>query len=136
MGEAAMPLTLQKRAAKRSGVNLMGSIVSADGTIEVRIWDVSPLGALVELPDPPSPEDIVYLRCEDTSAEARVAWTDEKWCGLHFTAPVLAGPLIDSAGSGLSVSAPKKRRVVEPHTPDEEFESSRTIRFAREPQSL
>jgi hypothetical protein len=131
MGEDAIP-TIQKRAAKRSGANLKGSIVSAGVCKEVRIWDVSPLGALVELPDPPSPEDIVHLHCGETSAEARVAWTDQKWCGLHFTAPVIAGPLIYSVGSGLRVSAPNKRREAEPPTPDEEFESTRTIRFARD----
>jgi hypothetical protein len=101
------PLTIPKRAPKRSRVFLSAAVESPAGRAEARIRDISKTGALVESDYSPGPGEELRLVCGKVSLPARVAWADRGWFGLEFLIPLAMTSLADGAGSKLAVSAPR-----------------------------
>ncbi|HEU5482171.1 MAG TPA: PilZ domain-containing protein [Sphingomicrobium sp.] len=101
------PLTVAKRAPKRSRVFLMAELDSGHGPTAAHIRDISRSGALVESEVVPETGATVRLTCGDTTVTARVAWSERNWLGLEFYTPVVAGMLKDASGAQLKVSAPR-----------------------------
>ena len=103
-------LTFPKRDPKRSRVFLSAEIDPGTGPVEARIRDISSTGALIESDLLPEPGDMLQVLCGKACLQARVAWGDNGWFGVEFETPLLMSRLVDSAGSRLKVSAPRKFR--------------------------
>jgi len=100
-------VTVPKRDEKRSRVFLNGEIDAGDGSLPVRIRDISRTGALLESDSARNPGDVVQLSCGESKLQARVAWSDRGWFGVEFYTPLLVGDLMDATGAKLQVSAPR-----------------------------
>ncbi|HUG45722.1 MAG TPA: PilZ domain-containing protein [Sphingomicrobium sp.] len=103
-------LTIPKREEKRSRIFLNAQVVSGAGPTDVRIRDVSKMGALLESDTTPEPGENIQVQCGQTRLEARVAWVDRGWFGVEFETPLLVGRLADAGGAKLKVSAPRGYR--------------------------
>lgn len=104
------PLTVPKRAPKRSRVFLMAEMDSGVGPTPVHIRDISNTGALVETQSAPESGAEVRLTCGNTIVDGRVAWAENNCFGLQFATPLLTGSLVDATGAKLKVSAPRTYR--------------------------
>lgn len=107
------PLTVPKRAPKRSRVFLTAEIDCGGGPVPVHIRDISRSGALVEGDNVPEPGSTVRLTCGDTTVDGRVAWADRGWFGIEFETALLMTRLVDPAGANLKVSAPRTYRAAD-----------------------
>jgi hypothetical protein len=99
--------TVPKRDEKRSRVFLSAQVDAGSGPAAVRIRDISRTGALLESDFAPNGGETVQLTCGSTELRARVAWADRGWFGVEFFTPLVAGDLVDAAGTKLAVSAPR-----------------------------
>lgn len=104
------PLTVPKRAPKRSRVFLVAELDGGAGPTPVHIRDISRSGALLESETVPEPGAEVRLTCGNNRVDARIAWVDDNCFGLEFSTPLLAGDLVDASGAKLKVSAPRTYR--------------------------
>jgi hypothetical protein len=104
------PLTVPKRAPKRSRVFLMAELDSGSGPTPVRIRDISRLGALHQRRKRPGIGADVRLTCGNNIVDGRVAWVEDNCFGVEFATPLLAGDLMDATGAKLKVSAPRTYR--------------------------
>lgn len=104
------PLTVAKREPKRSRVFLLAQVDSGGGPVEARIRDISRSGALLESKSPQQAGARVRMSCGGVHVDGRIAWAEEGCFGVEFETPLLAGKLIDQAGSKLNVSAPRSYR--------------------------
>lgn len=107
------PLTIPKRAPKRSRVFLSAQVDCGSGPAAAHIRDISRSGALVEGDIAPQPGSSIRLTCGDTVVDGRVAWADRGWFGVEFKTPLLMTRLVDPAGAKLKVSAPRTYRAAE-----------------------
>jgi hypothetical protein len=98
-----------KRAPQRSRLYLGAHLECAAGYYQVRLRDISTVGALLECSDPPSTGSLVELVLGRAILDARVAWTDGSWFGIEFELP-FSGALVDQANAQLKVSAPRAYR--------------------------
>ena len=117
----AVPV-LPKRTPLRSRVYLVAWIHSSSGSEQVRIRDLSRLGALIEgAAAPPAGSTILLVRGK-TTVEARVAWVDSIWFGVEFSEPIEAGFLADHIDPRLKVSAPRwyRREHLQQQTAEDE----------------
>jgi hypothetical protein len=125
-----LTVALQKRTTRRSRVLLVAHLEAGGQRQEVRVRDVSPAGALVEIVADFAIGETVHLHCGDTSAEGRLTWTDGSWHGIEFSEPLTSGALIDTAGSRLKVSAPRTYRFDRVSEEEEQVEvTPRIIRL-------
>jgi len=108
------PLTVPKRAPKRSRVFLSASVEGAAGQAQARIRDISTTGALVESDYSPRSGEELRLVCGKVRLPARVAWADRGWFGVEFLIPLAMTSIADSSGSKLAVSAPRTYHSGEP----------------------
>jgi len=108
------PLTIPKRAPKRSRVFLSAILEGASGRAEARVRDISKTGALVESDYAPGSGEELRLVCGKISLPARVAWADRGWFGVEFLIPLAMTSLLDASGSKLAVSAPRTYHSGEP----------------------
>jgi hypothetical protein len=104
------PLTVPKRAPKRSRVFLLAELDSGSGPTPVHIRDISRSGALVEAENAPELGAEVRLTCGNNIVDGRVAWAEDDCFGMEFATPLLAGDMMDAAGARLKVSAPRTYR--------------------------
>jgi len=102
--------TLQKRNPRRSRVLLSATLESAVGKQEVRIRDLSIMGAMLEAADPPPFASEVVLSCGDTSLKGKVAWEDEVLVGIVFTEALSGTLLAEAECQKLMVAAPRTYR--------------------------
>lgn len=102
-----MPLTVPKRAPKRSRVFLSAAVESPAGRADARIRDISTNGALLESDYCPLSGDELRVICGEASLPGRVAWAERGWFGVEFDTPLAMSSLADSSGSKLAVSAPR-----------------------------
>lgn len=73
-----------KRGAKRARVLLAAKLQTKHGEIDVRLRDLSRMGALVECHEVPTVgTEVVFVR-GNISVPARVAWVDGNRIGLEF----------------------------------------------------
>ena len=83
------------RKGKRSRVLLKATISVRGRDFEARIRDISALGVLVEMDQPPKLETRVLFSRATLSAAARVAWVGGNRAGLEFDTPVNQKALLD-----------------------------------------
>jgi hypothetical protein len=76
------------RKGKRSRVLFKATISARGGEFEARIRDLSALGALLEMDQPPALGTKVLFSRGKLSAPARVAWVGGNRAGLEFEHPV------------------------------------------------
>lgn len=74
----------EKRHYRRFGVEIDGSVDCDGQSIPVRIRDVSQHGARLHLIHGHPPAKIVCLHWGEFEKVARVAWSNDNECGLHF----------------------------------------------------
>lgn len=108
------PLTVPKRAPKRSRVFLSAAVEGAAGQEVARIRDISTTGALIESDYLPVPGEELRIACGKVSMPARVAWAERGWFGVEFLIPLAMTSVTDSSGSKLAVSAPRTYHSGEP----------------------
>lgn len=107
-------ITVPKRAPKRSRVFLSAEYQAGSGPIEARIRDISRSGALLESAVEPAAGSRLQVTCGDVRMGGHVVWVENGWFGVEFDEPLQQGALVDSAGTQLHVSAPRKYRAGEP----------------------
>jgi len=78
----------EPRHEVRSNVFLSAVLTSQDRQRQVRVRNISRIGALVDGADLPTHEEVVQLIRGRLTVEARVAWNRADQCGLRFLAPV------------------------------------------------
>ena len=104
------PVTVPKRAAKRSRVFLAAQVDAGAGLLDAHIRDISRSGALVEADVALQPGHRIELNCGKTKLSAHVAWAHSGWFGVKFDTPLMMSRLVDDAGTRLKVSAPRTYR--------------------------
>ena len=108
------PITIPKRAPKRSRVFLPAELDCGREQLVAYIRDISRSGALVEASPAPQSGTAVRLKCGDTIVDGRVAWSENETFGVEFDTPLLVGDLMDATGAKLKASAPRSYRAGEP----------------------
>lgn len=77
-----------QRAARRSRVLLAAKLKTPFGEIDVRLRDLSRMGALIECQrQPPVGSEVVFMR-GSVVIPARVAWSSTGRAGLEFLFPI------------------------------------------------
>ena len=82
------PGSADERRSARSKVMLTATIESAGDRREVRIDDLSTLGARVLADAFPAPDTPVIFRCKGVTAEGFVAWVRPPLAGIGFDEPI------------------------------------------------
>jgi hypothetical protein len=78
----------EKRRIKRSRVLLRARITADGRTLDVRLRNLSQLGALLQCVDPPVVDTVVIFERGDTNARARVVWSTNGSFGIEFDTPI------------------------------------------------
>jgi hypothetical protein len=81
------PAQMIARAEARSNVFLTALIDTPEGTLPVRVRNLSPCGALLEGHVLPV-EGEILLRRGHLYVSANVAWRHDGYCGLHFNSTI------------------------------------------------
>jgi hypothetical protein len=127
-----MLITKPKRKPKRVRVLIDGTLEGAEGTLAVRVRDISEGGALIETTDTPKTGDKVRLSCRGHDLAGKVLWQRGAWAGIRFERPLQNAIWNEFAAMGLRVGAPRNYRpdlIPEDEEPIEV--SRRTIRIRR-----
>src|ERR1700687_3333198 len=76
----------ERRDRNRTRVNWRGKLMTARGSFDCRILDLSPGGALVRLIAALEVDEPVTLTISETERiEGAVAWTQSRYVGIRFT---------------------------------------------------
>ncbi len=94
------------RKGKRSSVLFKATILTSEQEVEARIRDLSKLGALIEMEDPPALGEQVRFVRGNTSIAARVAWVGGNRAGIEFDKPVDERRLIAQQNGKSSAAQP------------------------------
>lgn len=107
-------VTIAKREPKRSRVFLSAEVNSGNGPLDARIRDISATGALIECDLGAASGSTVTIRCGEATIRGHVAWVERGWFGVEFNEPLVVDRLVDLAGVGMNVSAPRTYRAGDP----------------------
>ena len=77
-----------KRRDKRSRVFLSATLHSAHGEANVRLSDLSTLGACADRPSGLQPGDEIHVCRGDLSVAARIVWARGSFIGIEFAKPL------------------------------------------------
>lgn len=80
--------TPQDRRGRRSPVFLTAQLESADGTVEVKLRNLSEEGALVEGDELPAEGTTVFFMRNQLRLKCRVAWVEARYAGVAFERPL------------------------------------------------
>ncbi|MEM7780813.1 MAG: PilZ domain-containing protein [Pseudomonadota bacterium] len=105
-----MSVTVPKRKPKRIRVLLDGHLCSPESSVEVRIRDVSEMGALVELAGEANVDGSFKLAFLDTQIGGELVWREGSWAGVEFDEPLKAAVWEEVSKKQLRVGAPRKYR--------------------------
>ena len=78
----------ESRTGRRSNVFLTATLVTASGSVAVRVRNISPRGALLDGPKLPPEGAIVDLARGSLVAHGDIAWHDAGHCGVRFDADI------------------------------------------------
>jgi pilus assembly protein CpaF len=110
----------ERRERHRTKVNWRGKLMTARGSFDCRVLDLSPGGALVRLIAALDVEEAVTLVFSDAeSIEGAIAWTQGRYAGIRFDKR-REKPIPEAALVGAAASAPAARlpqRTVTPVAP-------------------
>ncbi|WP_374211813.1 PilZ domain-containing protein [Erythrobacter fulvus] len=122
--------TIPKRQPKRLRIFLQGSLAARSGLQEVRVRDISKVGALIEALSPPGVREKVSLMWPGHLMEGVVVWQKDSRCGIRFESPLCSAVLDDFSGQRLRVGASRNYR--RDHIADDDIQvevTPRTIRL-------
>jgi hypothetical protein len=97
----------ETRKGKRSSVLFKATILSSEQEGEARIRDLSRLGALIEMEEPPALGEQVRFVRGSTIVAARIAWVGGNRAGIEFDKPVDERQLIAQPPSKSSILKPR-----------------------------
>ena len=83
-------VAVDARACHRANVFLAAVLHAGGSAHQVRIRNLSPIGALVDGKELPGEGDMVRVQRGPHSAAARVIWRKAGTCGIRFSSPVPA----------------------------------------------
>lgn len=107
--EPALKAAADRRAGNRSNVMLGATLVVGAAHADVRIRNLSPTGALLELPLPPASGTRLRLRRFAHEASGRVIWSAQHRCGVAFDQQVSVADWIAAARAGAFGSVGQRR---------------------------
>ncbi|WP_228242936.1 PilZ domain-containing protein [Porphyrobacter sp. GA68] len=87
-----------KRARSRLRVSLPARIVSATGSGDCTVVDVSETGARVAAPEPPRPGVMVVVRCLHLELFGTLVWRRGALAGIAFDAPLRRDQVVGLRG--------------------------------------
>ena len=102
----------EHRGDKRSSVFLTATMRSADGDVEVKLTNLSSLGARADYPIVLAPGTPVQISRGDLTVDGSIAWAAEGKIGIEFAEPVnLREFRMQGQVSGASILAPLHKPV-------------------------
>lgn len=106
----ALERAADRRAGSRSDVMLGATMIVGPAHADVRIRNLSPTGALLELPLPPASGTRLNLRRFAHEVSGRVVWSAPHRCGIEFDQRISVADWIDAPRSG-TIGSIGQRRV-------------------------
>jgi len=87
-------IPLERRRARRIPVSLPVDLETDRGRLLANITEVSRAGARLDLCNQGDTGDVVTLRCNGVTLQARIVWTDDSGTGLWFPQPLEEGSFL------------------------------------------
>ena len=81
-------MSIEHRLDKRSRVFLRAMLRSPEGEVEVKLTNLSSLGACADYPAPLAAGTEVYLWRGDLTVPGRIAWAENGRIGIEFSSPL------------------------------------------------
>jgi hypothetical protein len=76
--------SLPSRGLERKRVLMVATLFTCDGAQRVRVRDLTPAGAQLQLDSSVSPGSDVIFKRGNLFAAAHIAWTKDCWAGIRF----------------------------------------------------
>ena len=99
-------LKAEKRRVPRFTVEIPVTLRTVGGNRECRMANISDLGAMLELPEPPAEGICAYLIFGDDEIYCRVLWSNETSCGVEFERALGERKLNEIAGDQIDKTGP------------------------------
>lgn len=99
---APAQLPAERRAVGRARTDCPTRLQTPVKTWDGRLWDLSEVGARVQVQNPPQEGALVLLSWQSTELFCRVVWSADDMCGVLFERPISRTVVLETLGEPIS----------------------------------